>query len=124
MKILLRWFNLNSPKANPGMFWFRPIYIYPQTCTFFGGPYEFWEILTTLCLTIGSINVKESDHVDLLEKTIGKKLSWKNFWKKALVGKHAFLKTTCFYAYKKNLTAEKDKLLWMSLLTTCSVILL
>ena len=85
MKILLRWFNLNSPKANPGMFWFRPIYIYPQTCTFFGGPYEFWEILTTLCLTIGSINVKESDHVEILGIIIDEHLSIKKHLGRSIV---------------------------------------
>ena len=62
MKILLRCFNLNSRKANPGKFQFmthgkslRPKY----------------------CLTIWPINVKESGHVELLGITIGKYLSFR-----------------------------------------------
>ena len=62
MKILLRLFNLNSLKANPGKCQFmilgkslRPKYF----------------------LTIGAINVRESGHVELLEITIDKHLSFK-----------------------------------------------
>ena len=57
MKILLRWFNLNSLTKNPGKFQFmilrkslRPKYF----------------------LTIGPINVKELDHGELLGITIDK----------------------------------------------------
>ena len=63
IKILLRWFNLNSLKVNPGRFQFmilgkslRPKY----------------------CLTIGRINVKDSDHVELLGITTDKHLSFKS----------------------------------------------
>ena len=62
VKILLRSFNLNSLKANPGKCQFmilrkslRPKY----------------------CLTIGAISVRESGHVELLEITIDKHLSFK-----------------------------------------------
>ena len=53
MKILLRWFNLNSLKANPGKF----VYILGR------------RIQPKYCLTIGSVDVKESDYVELLEIT-------------------------------------------------------
>ena len=51
MKILLRWFNLNSLKANPGKF----AYILGK------------RLQPKYCLTIGSVDVKESDYVELLE---------------------------------------------------------
>ena len=49
MKIRLRWFNLNSLKANPEKFQFMILgkSLWPK-----------------YCLAIGPINVKESDHAE------------------------------------------------------------
>ena len=55
MKIFLRWFNLDSLKVNPGKFQFMML-----------GK----SLRSKYCLTIGLIDVKESDHVELLGMTI------------------------------------------------------
>ena len=62
MKILLRWFSLNSLKANPGKFQFM----------IFGK-----SIWPKDCLAIESIGVKDSDHVEVLGITTDKHLSVK-----------------------------------------------
>ena len=62
MKILLRWFNLNLLQGNPGKFQFM---IFRKS----GRP--------KYCLTVGSINVEKSDHVELLGITIDSCLSFK-----------------------------------------------
>ena len=49
MKILLRWFNLNSLIANPEKFQFMILQK---------------SLRSKYCLTTGPINLKESDHVD------------------------------------------------------------
>ena len=62
VKIFLRWFNVNTLKANPEKFQFMILgkSLQPE-----------------YCLIIGSINVKESDHVELLGITTDKHLSFK-----------------------------------------------
>ena len=55
MKIFLRWFNLDSLKVNPGKFQFMML------------GKSLW---SKYCLTIGLIDVKKSDHVELLGMTI------------------------------------------------------
>ena len=55
MKIFGRWFNLDSPKVNPGKFQFMML------------GKSLW---SKYCLTIGLIDVKKSDHVELLGMTI------------------------------------------------------
>ena len=62
MKILLKWFNLNSLIANPEKFQFM---ILQKSL---GSKYF---------LTTRPINLKESDHVELLGKTIDKHLDFK-----------------------------------------------
>ena len=96
MKILFTWLNLNSLKANPREFQFT---IFEKS------------LRSKYCLTIRSINVKESDHVELLGITIDKHLSFKkhiqNLCRNANYKLHALRRIT------KYLTVEKDKqLLW------------
>ena len=55
MEIFLRWINLDSLKVNPGKFQFMIL-----------GKF----LWSKYCLTIGLIDVKESDHVELLGITI------------------------------------------------------
>ena len=62
MKILLRWFNLNSLIANPEKFQFMILQKSLRSKYF---------------LTTGPINLKESDHVELLGITIDKHLDFK-----------------------------------------------
>ena len=62
MKVILKWFNLNSLEANPENFQFMII-----------GK----SVQPKYCVTIGPINAKESDYVGLLGITIDKNLSFK-----------------------------------------------
>ena len=62
MKILLRWFSLNSLIANQEKFQFM---IFQKF------------LRSKYCLTTGPINLKESDHVELLGITTDKHLDFK-----------------------------------------------
>ena len=93
MKILLRWFNLNSLKVNPGKFQFM---IFGKT------------LRPKHCLTIGPINIKESYHVELLGITIDKHLSFKKHIENLCRNsnyKHVLRRI------RKYLTIEKSRLL-------------
>ena len=61
------------------------------------------------CLTIGPINVKESDHVELLGITIDKHLSFKKHIENLC--RNANLKPHALRRIRKYLTVEKAKLL-------------
>ena len=94
MKILLRWFNLSSLKANPGKFQFMILgkSLWPK-----------------YCLTIGPISVKEPDHIELLgiiidKYSIFKKLIENLCW-------NANYKLHALRRIKKYLTVEKAKIL-------------
>ena len=62
MKNLLRWLNLNFLKANPRKL---PLMILGKS------------LRPKYCTAIGKVNVKESNHVELLAITIDKRLSFK-----------------------------------------------
>ena len=64
MRNLLYWFKINSLKANPEKFQF--LILGKKNCSKYS-------------LKIGSITIKESDEVELLEATIDKALNFKKF---------------------------------------------
>ena len=88
------WFNLNSLKANP---WKFSIYYYLLSL----GP--------QYCFIIGTINVKESDHVQLLGIAIDKYLSFKKHIENLC--SNGNYKLYAVRHIRKYLTAEKAKLL-------------
>ena len=94
IKIFLIWFNLNSLKANP---WKFSIYYYLLSL----GP--------QYCFIIGTINVKESDHVQLLGIAIDKYLSFKKHIENLC--SNGNYKLYAVRHIRKYLTAEKAKLL-------------
>ena len=93
-KILLGWFNLNSLKFSPGESQFM----------IFGKSLQL-----KYCLTIGPINAKESDHVELLVITIEKQLSFKKHTENLC--RNASYKLHAFRTIRKCLTEEEAKLL-------------
>ena len=94
MKILLRWFNLNSLIANPEKFQFMILQK---------------SLRSKYCLTTGPIHLKESDHVELLGITIDKHLDFKKHIESLCW--NANNKLHALRRMRKYLTVEKTKLL-------------
>ena len=104
IEIYLRWFNVNPFKVNPGKFQFMIL-----------GK----SLRTKYYLTIGPINIKESDHVELLGIIIDKHLSFKNHFENLC--RNSNYKLHALKCMPKYLTGKKPNYLVMLLLIDSSV---